>query len=87
MPIYEYRCSSCEQTFEQRRPMSQATDPAACPTCMSASPRAISRLARVSRGDGSGGEDDGGAEAISQGGSDFYTGGHGHSHGPMGHGL
>jgi len=83
MPIYEYRCPSCQETFEQRRPMSRAADPAACPNCKGESPRAISRLARVSRGDGSGGDDDG-AEAISQGGSDFYSGGH--SHGPMGHG-
>jgi putative FmdB family regulatory protein len=33
MPIYEYRCASCEKEFEQMRPMSQSGDPAKCPTC------------------------------------------------------
>lgn len=31
MPRYEYRCRSCGATFELRRPMSQASAPAACP--------------------------------------------------------
>ncbi|HUZ26433.1 MAG TPA: zinc ribbon domain-containing protein [Streptosporangiaceae bacterium] len=31
MPRYEYRCRACGDTFEQSRPMSQASDPAACP--------------------------------------------------------
>jgi len=33
MPIYEYRCSSCGNIFELRRPFSQAGEPAACPRC------------------------------------------------------
>ncbi len=33
MPIYEYRCDSCEKEFEQMRPISQSGDPAKCPTC------------------------------------------------------
>jgi len=33
MPIYEYWCSACEREFEQMRPMSQASEPARCPTC------------------------------------------------------
>lgn len=82
MPIYEYRCPNCDERFEQRRPMSQAGEAARCPHCQTQSPQVISRLARVSHAEG-GGEDDGGAEAVSQGASDFYTGGH--SHGPMGH--
>jgi putative FmdB family regulatory protein len=31
MPRYEYRCRACGDTFEQDRPMSQASDPASCP--------------------------------------------------------
>ncbi|MGH3394049.1 MAG: FmdB family zinc ribbon protein [Streptosporangiaceae bacterium] len=31
MPRYEYRCRACGDTFEKSRPMSQASDPAACP--------------------------------------------------------
>ncbi|MFI6155888.1 zinc ribbon domain-containing protein [Kitasatospora sp. NPDC051170] len=31
MPRYDFRCRSCGATFELRRPMSQAGDPAVCP--------------------------------------------------------
>ena len=31
VPRYEYRCRACGDTFEQTRPMSQSSDPAACP--------------------------------------------------------
>jgi putative FmdB family regulatory protein len=31
MPRYEYRCRSCGNTFELRRPMSQSAAPAVCP--------------------------------------------------------
>lgn len=31
MPIYEFRCRQCGDTFEVNRPMSAATDPADCP--------------------------------------------------------
>jgi putative FmdB family regulatory protein len=30
MAIYEYYCPSCRTKFEQRRPMSQATEAATC---------------------------------------------------------
>lgn len=80
MPIYEYRCPSCNSVFEQLRPMSKASDPVPCPDCQTASPRMISRLARVSSGEG----DDHGDEGFGGGDDDFYTGGHshdaGHSH-------
>jgi len=33
MPIYEYRCTTCDKEFEQMRPISQSGEPAACPTC------------------------------------------------------
>ena len=31
MPLYEFKCRTCDDTFEVRRPMSQAADPATCP--------------------------------------------------------
>ncbi|NUT22474.1 MAG: zinc ribbon domain-containing protein [Hamadaea sp.] len=31
MPRYEFRCRSCGDTFEVERPMSEASQPAACP--------------------------------------------------------
>jgi putative FmdB family regulatory protein len=31
MPRYEYRCRACGDTFELNRPMSESSDPAACP--------------------------------------------------------
>ena len=33
MPIYEYTCKDCEQTFESLRPMSQADQPIPCARC------------------------------------------------------
>lgn len=86
MPIYEYTCPKCGDTFETMRPMSRSTDPAPCPKCKVESPRAISRLARVSHsgGDDFGGGDFGGGDF---GGDDDFGGGDlggefgGHSHG------
>lgn len=31
MPVYEYRCRSCDARFEVRRPIAEADAPAACP--------------------------------------------------------
>ncbi len=31
MPTYEFRCRTCDTTFEEKRPMSAASDPATCP--------------------------------------------------------
>jgi putative FmdB family regulatory protein len=33
MPIYEYRCESCETRFEKLRPMREAEAPTDCPRC------------------------------------------------------
>ncbi len=30
MPIYEFRCRTCDERFEERRPMRDADAPAAC---------------------------------------------------------
>lgn len=32
MALYEFRCRTCDEVFEVRRPMSEAGDPAACPS-------------------------------------------------------
>lgn len=80
MPIYEYHCPSCGKRFEQRRPMSQAGESATCPSCSTTAPRAMSRVARVSRGGADEGVEDDSPPAPPP------MGGHGHSHGPMGHG-
>ena len=31
MPLYEFRCRTCDDTFEVRRPMSESSEPATCP--------------------------------------------------------
>ena len=31
MPLYEYRCRTCDDVFELRRPMSESSAPAVCP--------------------------------------------------------
>ncbi len=31
MPVYEFRCRTCDATFDERRPMADADEPAACP--------------------------------------------------------
>ena len=33
MPVYEYRCKTCENQFEALRPMWQADAPTPCPSC------------------------------------------------------
>ena len=32
MPTYEFRCRTCDSVFEERRPMSEASAPATCPS-------------------------------------------------------
>ncbi|MCG8921360.1 zinc ribbon domain-containing protein [Lentzea sp. CC55] len=31
MPTYEFRCRTCDDTFELQRPMSESSSPASCP--------------------------------------------------------
>lgn len=35
MPRYAFQCRSCGATFEEKRPFSQSSAPAACPDCLS----------------------------------------------------
>jgi putative FmdB family regulatory protein len=50
MPLYEYRCKSCEDTFELRRPMSQSNEPATCPSGHDNAVRLLSSFASVGPG-------------------------------------
>jgi putative FmdB family regulatory protein len=48
MPLYEYRCNACSETFELLRPMAHRTLQAVCPSCESATTMPlISRVAAV----------------------------------------
>lgn len=47
MPLYEFRCRTCDDTFEVRRPMSQAGDPATCPAGHDDAVRLLSVFASV----------------------------------------
>ncbi len=38
MPLYEYRCNGCSETFELLRPMADRPVEAICPSCESATP-------------------------------------------------
>lgn len=33
MPLYQYKCRHCDESFERRLRMSQSGEPQACPEC------------------------------------------------------
>lgn len=47
MAVYEYRCRTCDDVFEQRRPMSDAAIPAVCPDGHTDTVRLLSMFART----------------------------------------
>jgi len=47
MPLYEFRCRTCDSNFEVRRPMSEAGDPAVCPQGHPGAVRLLSVFASV----------------------------------------
>ena len=47
VPLYEYRCPICDDTFEARRPMAEASDPVDCPQGHAGSRRLLSMFASV----------------------------------------
>ena len=47
MPLYEYRCRTCDDTFELRRSMSESSDPASCPAGHDNAVRLLSVFASV----------------------------------------
>jgi putative FmdB family regulatory protein len=50
MPLYEYRCRTCDADFELRRAMSEASEPAECPQGHADSMRRLSIFASVGTG-------------------------------------
>ncbi|MFZ1489443.1 MAG: zinc ribbon domain-containing protein [Ilumatobacteraceae bacterium] len=47
MPLYEYRCRTCDAAFELRRPMAEANEPASCPEGHQGAVRVLSVFASV----------------------------------------
>ncbi|QEU80769.1 FmdB family zinc ribbon protein [Streptomyces subrutilus] len=45
MPRYEYRCRTCEDTFEVSRPMAESSAPADCPAGHSDTVKLLSAVA------------------------------------------
>jgi putative FmdB family regulatory protein len=52
MPTYEYRCTTCETVFEERRAMAASDDPASCPAGHVGAKRLLSVFAATSGGGG-----------------------------------
>ena len=52
MPTYEFRCTTCETVFEERRPMAASDDPARCPDGHLGARRLLSVFAATSGGGG-----------------------------------
>jgi putative FmdB family regulatory protein len=50
MALYEYRCRTCDQRFEVRRPMSDAGSPAPCPEGHDDTVRLLSTFATTGAG-------------------------------------
>ena len=50
VPLYEYRCRSCDDVFELRRPMSESGEPTVCPSGHSDTVRLLSMFARAGSG-------------------------------------
>jgi putative FmdB family regulatory protein len=41
MPRYQFICLDCDESFEEKRPFAQASDPATCPACQSEQTRKL----------------------------------------------
>jgi putative FmdB family regulatory protein len=49
VPIYEYRCDTCEETFELRRVIADSSAPASCPSGHVGARRVLSAFATIGR--------------------------------------
>lgn len=55
MPLYEYFCPTCKDTFEQLRPAQKADEATTCPACRQpASQRVLSLFASSVKAEGAG---------------------------------
>ncbi|MCR4393648.1 MAG: zinc ribbon domain-containing protein [Dehalococcoidales bacterium] len=52
MPIYEYKCNSCNHKFELLRSVSKSGEDAVCPKCQSRAERVFSRCYTFSTTEG-----------------------------------
>ena len=55
MPLYEYRCPTCDAAFELLRPMRSSSEPAMCPGGHAGAERVVSLVASRAREGGAGG--------------------------------
>ncbi|MFG3303728.1 zinc ribbon domain-containing protein [Streptomyces wuyuanensis] len=53
MPRYEYRCRTCDNTFELSRPMAESSAPASCPAGHDDTVKLLSAVAVGGTGTGS----------------------------------
>lgn len=49
MPLYEYRCRTCDERFEARRAMADADEPLACPNGHTRAVRLLAAFAATGR--------------------------------------
>ncbi|MFG2759795.1 zinc ribbon domain-containing protein [Streptomyces wuyuanensis] len=54
MPRYEYRCRTCDNTFELSRPMAESSAPASCPAGHDDTVKLLSAVAVGGTGTGTG---------------------------------
>ena len=78
MPLYEYYCPDCRDTFELLRAASRADETAACPSCQQASTQRI--LSLFASSVKSGGSEAGANAMVSAGGCCGGACGCGHGH-------
>ena len=84
MPVYDYRCPSCGQSFEVTRPRSEAGDPAMCPHDGTQGERVWGSVGFITGKTDSSSSDFGGMDDVGGMGG-MGDMGHGHSHGPGSH--
>jgi putative FmdB family regulatory protein len=60
VPVYEFRCSSCQAVFDERRPMAEADAPAICPDGHRGARRLLPVFATTGRAVGPDASGDGG---------------------------
>ncbi len=54
MPIYEYRCRTCDVVYEERRSMAEADEPVTCPSGHQGSIRLLPVFATIGAGESPG---------------------------------